>query len=318
MHTHTFTAARLETALDRVKRELGANAVIVSSKRLDPRRVEVRAVAAADASEWREPAAAPPREPRSLVERLLIQGGVDEPLATYLASRAGGAPRTLREATEAVVEALRRSVEFALPDLRGPRRVLAFVGPTGVGKTTTLAKIAARTALVERRPVGLVTLDGYRIGATAQIEAFADLIGVPLEVARDATSFRRSLRRLADAEVVFVDTAGRAPRDDAALSELAAILQSTPDEVETTLCIAAATRRVELEHEIERHAVLAPRTLTVTKADEARQHGGVLSAHLIGALPLAWITTGQRVPEDVEVAAPEKLAAALCGEEVYE
>ena len=112
-----------------------------------------------------------------------------------------------------------------------------------------------------------------------QVEQYADLIGVPLEVASDVSSFRRAMRRLADAEVVLIDTAGRAPRDKAALGELAEILHSTEAEVEVTLCLNAASRTMELEDAVERHAVLLPKTL-------------------------------------VEIATPEKLAAALCGEEV--
>ncbi|HJL19601.1 MAG TPA: hypothetical protein RMH99_28315 [Sandaracinaceae bacterium LLY-WYZ-13_1] len=319
MPEHTYTAPRLESALARVKRELGADAVILSSRRLGlDRGFEVRAVAAEHASGWREPAAPTSAAARPLLTRLLIRNGLDEHLAGLLAAAAPGEPRTLRQASEALAESLRAHVGFERPDLSAARKVLAFVGPTGVGKTTTLAKVAAETALVQRRAVGIVTLDSYRVGATAQIEQLADLIGVPLVAAHDADGFSRALRRLADAEVIFVDTAGRAPRDSAALAALAETLHCTEDEVEVTLCLHAASRPLELEDAAKRHAVLLPRTLTITKVDEALQHDAIVAAHVASGLPLAWFTTGQRVPEDVEVATPERLAAALCGEEVYE
>ena len=315
MPEHTYTAQSLDRALSRVKRELGADAVILSSRQLaGGGAFEVRALAAEDATDFQQPV--PASKNASLLERLLIRNGLDPQIARLFAVSAPGQPRTLREATEGLARSLADHVAFAAPDLDAPRKHLALVGPTGVGKTTTLAKIAAEAALIRQRAVGIISLDGYRIGAVQQVEQYADLIGVPLEVASDVSSFRRALRRLADAEVVLIDTAGRAPRDKAALGELAEILHSSDVEVEVTLCMNAASRKMELEDAVERHAVLLPKTLTITKLDEALQYDAIVSAHITSGLPLAWFTTGQRVPEDVEMATPEKLAAALCGEEV--
>jgi flagellar biosynthesis protein FlhF len=308
----TYTAQRLDTALSRIKRDLGEDAVILSS-RSAAGGVEVRALAAEEAPEVGEVAVSG----ASLLERLLIKNGLDEGLARLLSVGGPRDPKTLREATEALAATLGQHFPFATPELDGGRRVLALVGPTGVGKTTTLAKLAARAALIERRAVGLVSLDGYRIGAVAQIEQYADLIGVRLEVARDADSFGRALRRLADAEVIFVDTAGRAPRDRDALTRMAETLHGTEVDVDVMLCVAAQTRKFELDDIAQRHAVLLPKHLVVTKMDEALRHDGVLQAQLAAGLPLAFLSTGQRVPEDLEEATPERLAAALCGEEVY-
>lgn len=311
---HTYTAQRLDTALARVKRELGTDAVILSSRRLERQNAfEVRAVAAEEASAW--PSTNAPAEP--LLTRLLVRNGLDPELARVLAQGAPGDPRTLREAAEALGLSLRSHLTFGAPQLDRGRHALAFIGPCGAGKTTTLAKLAAEAALMRQRKVGLITLDSYRVGATAQIEQYAELMGVPLEVARDAASFDRAMRRLSDAEVVLIDTAGRARRDKRALILLAEILHSTHYEVNVTLCIPAATRTVELEDIVERHAVVLPKTVTITKVDEAHQHDAIVHAHVASGLPLAWLTTGQRVPEDIEVASADKLAAALCGEEIY-
>ncbi len=317
MREHLYTASRMETAVARVRRELGDDALILSSRRRDGR-CEVRAVAAEHARGWREPAQGPEPRTEPLLSRLLAKNGLEPSLARLLAASSPGAPRTLREASEALATALREHVAFERPDLDEGRHVIAFAGPTGVGKTTTLAKLAAEVALVRQRRVGLITLDSYRVGALAQIEAFAELIGVPLESARDERTFERAMRRLADADLVLIDTAGRAPRDKAALLRLAEILHCTSDTVDVNLLISAATRTSELDEIVDRHAALLPKWLTVTKVDEARQHDAVVAAHVASGRPLAWLTTGQRVPEDLEDATPERLAAALCGEEVFQ
>lgn len=311
----TYTARTLDAALARVKRELGHDAIIVSSRRLargaHEGEFEVRAAPASESTAHVGAQAA-----SSLVHRLLVRNGVEDSVARWLGAASPGA-RTLADARSGLAQALAANVPFARP-LDSTHRVVAFAGPTGVGKTTTLAKIAAELAFVAARRVGIVTLDHYRVGAAAQIEQLADLIGVPLMVARDATSFARALARLGDADAILVDTAGRSPRDGDALADLASWLHGATEEpVCTCLCIAASTRSPELADVLRRHAVLRPTHLVVTKLDEATTHDGVLSACVASGLPLAWITTGQRVPEDIAPASAETLAAALCGEETY-
>jgi len=310
MADHTYTAPRLDRALARVKRDLGADAAILSSRRLDDGGFEVRARAAEEAPLGPRPRAAAP-----LVDRLLERSGLEPDLARPLAASVAGEPRTLGAVQGALQDALRTHVAFEAPDLDRGRRVLALVGPTGVGKTTTLAKLAAHAALVSRRAVGLITLDGYRIGGVAQIQQYADLIGVPLVAAHDAPSFARAMRRLADAEVIFVDTPGRSPVARSAYAELAETLHSSGVDVTPILCIAAATRRDELDLAIERCAVLRPTHVAVTKVDEALRHDAVVAGPVRAGLPLSWMTAGQRVPEDVEVATPAALSALLCGQE---
>ncbi|MCC6872819.1 MAG: AAA family ATPase [Sandaracinaceae bacterium] len=248
---------------------------------------------------------------------MLIRNGIEENLACGLASSVDREPRTLAEAASGLAQALASRLHFGAPLPGSSRRVVALVGPTGVGKTTTLAKIAANTALVEHRKVGLVTLDGYRVGATAQLEQYADLIGLPMIVATEARSFARALERLAEAELVLVDTAGRAPRDREALAALAETLHGAGVHVEVCLCLSAASREIELRDTIERHTALLPTFLALTKLDEALRHDSALTACLLAGGSLAWMTAGQRVPEDLMIATPDKLALALCGEETY-
>lgn len=317
--SHTFVAPNLDEALAQVKRSLGYDAVILSSRRVrNEHDLDAFEVTAAKAPA--EPPAQKEAPKDTFLARLLQKSGFEPGLAEALCALSMPA-RSLADAKRALTGLFEQNALFSQPCPPGRRTVLAFVGPTGAGKTTTLAKVAARIALVEERSVGLVTLDGYRIGATAQLEEYAELIGVPLRTAHDAATLQAALRRLADADVVLVDTAGRSPRDLVAYEELAEVLRETEEEieqhVERCLCIPASTRGMELEEALARHACLNPGHLSLTKLDEAVRFDTLVTAQLHSALPLCWLTTGQRVPEDFEDAGPEGLAAVLCGEETY-
>jgi len=182
----------------------------------------------------------------------------------------------------------------------GSARIVAIVGPTGVGKTTSIAKIAARATLARDLRVALVTLDTYRIGAVSQLTRYAQLIGVPLEVVRDPAGFQAACRRHASADLILCDTAGRAD-DQAANLRLSACLSAIPS-AEIYLAVSAATRRQDLRAVLNRFAPLGPTRLIVTKTDETRLLGGVLNAVSWSGLPLVYLTSGQRVPEDIEEA----------------
>jgi flagellar biosynthesis protein FlhF len=319
----TYKAKHMGEALARIKRDLGADAVILSSREVRERSssgfaLSVEVIAAPmgqldrGAADKLSLSAADARA--GSLERRFLDSGVPMNAARTLSMRVR---RELREGTSTLVdsltEALRSEVAFAT---RGRARVQALVGPTGVGKTTTVAKLAAVASLVERRSVALVCLDQYRVGASEQLQRYADLIGIPMESATDAKSFDRALRRLARAELVLVDTSGRSPRDTAGIGLTADTLCGASEQVEVHLCVPASMREAELVGTIERQSVASPSRLVVTKLDEAVFCGGVLAAYVHSGLPLAYFTNGQRVPEDIEMASAESLSKVLCGEEV--
>jgi flagellar biosynthesis protein FlhF len=195
---------------------------------------------------------------------------------------------------------------------RSEAAVIMLVGPTGVGKTTTIAKLAARAALVEGRSVAIVTLDSYRVGGVSQIRTFADLIGVPLHVTDDAAALPDLLAQLAEHDLVLVDTAGRSPRDAHAFAELADVLATLP-EVEVHLVASADATGRRLDELARRYRGLRPRRLLITKLDDADEVPELLAAPARLGLPLTWVTTGQAVPEDLEEITPARvleLAAA--------
>jgi flagellar biosynthesis protein FlhF len=176
-------------------------------------------------------------------------------------------------------------------------RAIMLVGPTGVGKTTTIAKLAARAALIEGKRVSLITLDNYRVGGIDQIRTFADLIGVPLRVCETPGD----LTRLIDDEddLTLIDTAGRSPRDVGAIKELATAVAHIP-QIETHLVVAAASTATVIEDLANRYCSLNPTRLLFTKLDEVDEAPELARAPARLSLPITWVTTGQSVPEDIE------------------
>ncbi|HEY6035508.1 MAG TPA: hypothetical protein VIV58_14645 [Kofleriaceae bacterium] len=193
----------------------------------------------------------------------------------------------------------RASTQAPLAALTAPStaRAIMLVGPTGVGKTTTIAKLAARAALIEGKRVSLITLDNYRVGGIEQIRTFADLIGVPLRVCETPGD----LTRLIDDEddLTLIDTAGRSPRDVGAIKELAQAVAHIPA-IETHLVVAAASTATIIEDLANRYCALNPTRLLFTKLDEVDEAPELARAPARLSLPITWVTTGQSVPEDIE------------------
>ncbi len=185
--------------------------------------------------------------------------------------------------------------------------VFALVGPTGVGKTTTIAKLAARWALRHGpRAVALVSLDHHRIGARDQLLTFARILGIPMHVATDRRELAAVLGRLADRRLVLIDTAGMSPRDPR-LAELFQTLEIAERPVRTMLALGANAEHGALERIVRSYAAARPESLVLTKLDEAASLGAALSIAIRHALPLAWLADGQRVPNDLSAAPPKRL-----------
>ena len=205
-----------------------------------------------------------------------------------------------------------RLVPCRAPWLHDGRHVIAIVGPTGVGKTTTLAKMAARALLETRKRVAFVTVDTYRIGATEQLARYAEIMGVPVLVARDRSELLRAMERVADADLILVDTAGRSSPEDVARQ--AALVRSIP-RVQLHLAVSAASGAQELAAVADRYRALAPDRLALTKIDEAAGPGGVLSASVRVCRPISCVTDGQRVPEDIHAYTGPELVDLVAGRE---
>lgn len=191
---------------------------------------------------------------------------------------------------------------------------MALVGPTGVGKTTTIAKLAANYRLRERRRVGLVTVDTYRIAAVEQLRTYADIIDLPMEVAATPRDMRAAIDRLSGQELILIDTAGRSPRDEVKIQELKCLLaECRADEVH--LVLSSVSGGICLEKTAEQFVSVGVTSLLLTKLDEAGGLGGLLSLLRRSRLPLSYLTHGQNVPDDIEAADGKKLARIMVGME---
>jgi flagellar biosynthesis protein FlhF len=222
---------------------------------------------------------------------------------------------------DVVRDALRDAVESCLPiappiaAVAGTRRVVALVGPTGVGKTTTVAKLAANFKLVHGLRPGLVTVDTYRIAAVEQLRTYAEIINLPLAVANAPAEMRRAIDELGDVDLVLIDTAGRSPRDEVKIRELAEFLAETPpDEVHLVLSAVAGER--SLRAAVERFSIVQADRLILTKLDEADGLGGILAVLGQANRPVSYLTTGQAVPDDIEPANRSRLARLILGQDV--
>ncbi len=194
---------------------------------------------------------------------------------------------------------------------RGPH-IVALIGPTGVGKTTTIAKLAANLKLKDKHRVGLITLDTYRIAAVDQLKRYADIIGSPLRVVNGADDLRDAIQSMNDVDFLLIDTAGRSPNDTLKLNELKSLLATAePDEVHLVLSTTASPECLQLA--ISRFGDVRVDKVIFTKLDEAAHVGVVLNTLRKVNKGLSYITTGQDVPDDIEVGKGKRLAQLILG-----
>jgi flagellar biosynthesis protein FlhF len=221
---------------------------------------------------------------------------------------------------EFVRERLADQIEKLLP-VGGPivrtktssPHIIALIGPTGVGKTTTLAKLAANFKLREKHRVGLITLDTYRIAAVDQLRKYADIIGSPLKVVNGIEELREAMGALSNCEYILIDTAGRSPNDALKLNELKGLLAAIePDDVHLVLSTTASQACLKLA--VERFSDVRVDKLIFTKLDEAAHVGVVLNIVRQVGKSLSYVTTGQDVPDDIEVGRGRRLAQLILGE----
>ncbi|HIA27512.1 MAG TPA: flagellar biosynthesis protein FlhF [Planctomycetes bacterium] len=200
-----------------------------------------------------------------------------------------------------------------VPGEVGRPKVVALVGPTGVGKTTTIAKLASPFHLIEGDKVGFITLDTYRIGAVDQLRRYADILGVPLRVVGPGEKISEALAALSDRELIFVDTAGRSQKDATRLTQLRDSLSGI-GELEIHLCLSLASSPEAILGAVDSFKVLDYDCLIITKLDEAYRHGVLPDVFRNAETPVSYITCGQEVPDDIRPATHQALEALILGD----
>jgi flagellar biosynthesis protein FlhF len=346
-NVRTFRAADTRSALDAVSSALGEDAIIVGTREVGGglwgrRQIEITASSGlgddgpepdrhfrAEIDSLRRvvadlrarlPGASPPLRPPAESTlppicrdqlRQLVARGIEPEVAEKILQEAlakAPAPQQLPAAVRAIITGY-LPVSVA-PWLTSERLVLALVGPTGVGKTTTIAKIAARALLDSHLKVALITIDNYRLGARDHLARYGEIMRLPIHVATDRETLQAALGRAADANLVLVDTAGRS--DQETIAAQGALLESAPA-IEIALTLSAASGARELRAAVQRFRCVAPQRLIFTKLDEADGPGNILAAVLAARRPVVCVANGQRVPDDLHVATPASLTDIVAG-----
>jgi flagellar biosynthesis protein FlhF len=196
------------------------------------------------------------------------------------------------------------------------KKVIMFVGPTGVGKTTTLAKLGAIYALREDYKVSFVTIDTYRIAATEQLKKYAGIMKIPIHVVNDQKSFKDIISN-EKSEIILVDTSGRSHKNELKISEIKSYADMIEFDFEKVLCVSANTKKNDLRDIFKAFGKLNFNSVIITKVDESSYIGSVIDIADKFKKPISYYTNGQEVPNDILVAEPHKIVDMIIGERIY-
>ena len=200
-----------------------------------------------------------------------------------------------------------------LPASKGPR-VVFFIGPTGVGKTTTIAKIASSVSLTEKKKIALLTTDTYRIAATDQLRTYAGILGVPFRVIYEPDELSKAFEDFADCDYIFVDSAGHSHRNEELLQKQKEFIESSKEmETQIFLVLSATTKYKDLKKIADNYREISDYQLVFTKLDETGEYGNLYNMKCESGATIAYITCGQNVPDDIESFNPQKIVKQLLG-----
>ncbi len=220
--------------------------------------------------------------------------------------------RILKIVYNKIVDILKQPIPVLSGSVKNPA-VTVFIGPTGVGKTTTIAKLASQLILNDNKSVCLITADTYRIAAVEQIKTYAEILNVPIEVVYSPEEIEISYNKLKDiCEIILVDTAGRSHKNIENLRELCSLMERLP-ESQKFLVLSATTKYNDLLKIAEVFNELGDYNLVFTKLDETTSLGSILNICFKTGKGLSYITDGQNVPDDMKIAKPELIAKAILG-----
>ncbi len=247
----------------------------------------------------------------------LLKNEVDEDIAKGIIEQVAmrSSPRNINDATivmHSVITSMLGKPEPIFLRKDGKPTVILFVGPTGVGKTTTLAKLAASFMLTNNKKVGLITSDTYRIAAVDQLKTYAEILGIPISVAYSVVEIENEIQEYSDKDIILVDTAGCSYRDKEKFDELRKIVSAcNADNI--FLVLSSTLSSKNCKDIIKNYDFIPDYKIIFTKLDETPVYGSILNTKCYSNRSLSYITNGQNVPDDIEVANIDRLSKNLLG-----
>jgi flagellar biosynthesis protein FlhF len=347
MQIRTFRASTISQALDQVKKELGHDAIILGNRKISLSDNEAGIEVTAAVEQERRPesmslelsseikeiksllsllisskdyfARIQLEEPLAEIYHSLLMRGLDERQAFVFLRKTlldmQNPPSEKNEIVEAFSRQVIDKIRFSRPFSAGAShkssgRIFAFVGPTGVGKTTTLAKLTAHIKLKRRKSVGIISIDTYRIGAVDQLRTYAQILEVPFIVAQSRHEFTRAAASFRERDVILVDTIGKNYLQREHVKDLSSMFSDAPG-VNHLLVLGATAKDADLRQTIQHFQPMNIHSLIFTKVDETLNHGCMINQLLRFPHAVSYFGTGQRVPEDLETATQKRLLMFL-------
>lgn len=249
-------------------------------------------------------------------QRAMEEQGISQHVLEDMISKLNGteilAPQNSLKAMKALEKYIRKAIRIAngITLYSDKPKIVALIGPTGVGKTTTLAKIAAKFVLEEGAKVALITADTYRISAVEQLKTYSDILGLPLEIVYNSQDLQEAIEKHRDKQLILLDTAGRSQYNIYHMKELSELLNIDAD-IEKHLVMSATTKTGDGLELLDNFSLCKPDRVIFTKVDETKTHGIILNILHRRKAALSYLTNGQSVPDDIEPASIEKLAELL-------
>ena len=250
------------------------------------------------------------------LQRAMEAQGISQHVLEDMISKLNGteilAPQNSIKALKALEKYVRKAIRIAngITLYSDKPKIVALIGPTGVGKTTTLAKIAAKFVLEEGAKVALITADTYRISAVEQLKTYSDILGLPLEIVYNPQALQEAIEKHQDKQLILLDTAGRSQYNAYQMKELSELLNIDAD-IEKHLVMSATTKTSDGLELLDNFSLCKPDRVIFTKVDETKTHGIILNILHRRKAALSYLTNGQSVPDDIEPASIEKLAELL-------